>query len=100
MVEVRPHGTYKQGFIVQGHAGYAPHGADVVCSAISAISQMVAHELHRLQVATREVESGYLSVINHSEGYAEDIISMLIRTLRLIEHQYPDHIKVYQEETE
>lgn len=30
-----------QGFIVSGHSGYACAGSDIVCSAISSVSQMV-----------------------------------------------------------
>ena len=30
-----------QGFIVSGHSGYAKEGSDIVCSAISSVSQMV-----------------------------------------------------------
>ena len=30
-----------QGFIVSGHSGYAGEGSDIVCSAISSLSQMV-----------------------------------------------------------
>ena len=29
------------GFVVSGHSGYAEQGSDIVCSAISALSQMV-----------------------------------------------------------
>ena len=30
-----------QGFVVSGHSGYASEGSDIVCSAISSLSQMV-----------------------------------------------------------
>ena len=30
-----------QGFVVSGHSGYACSGSDIVCSAISSVSQMV-----------------------------------------------------------
>ena len=30
-----------QGFVVSGHSGYADEGYDIVCSAISSLSQMV-----------------------------------------------------------
>lgn len=100
MVEVRPHGKYQNGFIVQGHANYAPHGADVVCSAISAVSQMVADELNRIHFATVEYDSGYLNVINHTGGHSIDLIKMLMRYLKMVEKHYPDSIKIFEEEEE
>ena len=30
-----------QGFVVSGHSGYSEEGSDIVCSAISSLSQMV-----------------------------------------------------------
>lgn len=30
---------YDNGFIIDGHAGYAEPGKDIVCAAVSAISQ-------------------------------------------------------------
>ena len=46
-------------FTVQGHAGFAPHGEDIVCSAVSAIAQTTVYGLDRIlginpQVQVRE----------------------------------------------
>ena len=31
--------SYRLGFIVEGHAEFAPHGQDIVCAGVSAIVQ-------------------------------------------------------------
>lgn len=46
-------------FTVQGHAGFAPHGQDIVCSAVSAIAQTTVYGMDRVlginpQVLVRE----------------------------------------------
>lgn len=30
---------YDNGFEIEGHAGYAPKGSDIICAAVSALSQ-------------------------------------------------------------
>ena len=37
-----------KGFIVKGHADYAPYGEDIICSAVSAIVQTAQMGLERL----------------------------------------------------
>lgn len=39
-VEILHKGIWVVGFNIVGHAGYAPHGQDVVCAAVSAASDM------------------------------------------------------------
>lgn len=46
-------------FSVQGHAGFAPHGQDIVCSAVSAIAHTAVYGMDRVagvkpQVQVRE----------------------------------------------
>lgn len=39
-VQIQKHDKDIIGFVVSGHSGYAEEGSDIVCSAISALSQM------------------------------------------------------------
>ena len=49
---------------VQGHAGYAKRGDDVVCAAISALSLGLVHSLEALtgDKVSHEMSNGYLKI--------------------------------------
>lgn len=53
------------GFIVSGHSGYAESGSDIVCSAVSSLSQMVCVGLENVLNLHPEIvieeENAYLS---------------------------------------
>ncbi|MCR4420822.1 MAG: ribosomal-processing cysteine protease Prp [Clostridia bacterium] len=50
------------GLVVRGHAGYGPHGRDIVCAAVSALAQTAVLALERLLGLKPRVrvEDGYL----------------------------------------
>jgi len=49
-------GENLQGFCVTGHAGYADHGQDIVCAAVSALAQTAILALRRLTEADIDVQ--------------------------------------------
>lgn len=54
----------KNGLTVDGHAGYAETGNDIVCAAVSALAQGLAHSLKALtedQVIVR-VRNGHMEI--------------------------------------
>ena len=53
------------GLVVSGHAGYAVHGKDVVCAAVSSIAQTALLGLmhYNEKVEYERKEDGYLSFI-------------------------------------
>ena len=61
------------GFEISGHSGYAEEGSDIVCSAISSISQMVVVGIKDvLKIgAFVEISNGYLK-LNLSQKDAEN----------------------------
>lgn len=85
----------KYGFTVQGHANYDEYGFDIVCSAISAISQSVAITLKKYAKVKVSVSGGWVSV--DLETPTKET-SMLLDVLRLglieIEKEYPKHLQV------
>lgn len=55
---------YNNGFIIDGHAGYAEPGKDIVCAAVSAISQtciMSIEDLTKDECICRQ-ENGYMEL--------------------------------------
>ena len=45
MIEVK---RLKSGILVKGHANYAPHGQDIVCSAVSTLVQTLIQSVEEL----------------------------------------------------
>ncbi|TDT69175.1 hypothetical protein EV215_1517 [Hypnocyclicus thermotrophus] len=100
------------GFYGEGHSGYANSGEDIVCSAISAISQQSAigiTEYLKIPAAIKiDEDTGYLKldissikiqkkVIQHRKEIDAILESMCIM-LKEIEKQYPKFLKVVEKE--
>ncbi len=52
-----------RGFVISGHAGYADHGSDIICSAVSALAVTTVNALESLAHVYVEAEQddGYIS---------------------------------------
>ena len=90
-------------FLVRGHAGYAPHGEDIVCAAASAIIYTAAGALEILCGAQEEgaaEQEGYFEISiplfeDNAATYKADIIMETAYIgFKQIENSYPDFIKV------
>lgn len=55
---------YDNGFIIDGHAGYAEPGKDIVCAAVSAISQTCAMSIENLteDECISKQDNGYMKI--------------------------------------
>lgn len=93
------------GFSIKGHSGYAAYGSDIVCSAVSAISQTVLigmEEVLNLE-PIYSLEEGFSS-IDISKLSKEDIEScqVLMKSMELsilsMKVNYGKYIKVSEEE--
>lgn len=84
-----------------GHANYGAHGQDVLCASVSSMTQMIAFELDHLGYASYKMNDGVLHVAidNWAQGepLPNSLIDMLMRALRALEVQYPDHIRIEEE---
>ena len=88
------------GFEISGHSGYAEEGSDIVCSAISSISQMVVVGIKDvLKIgAFVEISNGYLK-LNLSQKDAEnESVSVLLKAFensaRGIVKEYGNYVKM------
>ena len=84
---------------VSGHAGYATHGKDVVCAAVSSIAQTALLGLMRYEdkVEYQREEDGYLRIVvpegkNHS--IAQAIAETAVLGLKDIASGYGTFVKV------
>lgn len=87
------------GFTSDGHANYARHGADIICSAVSAITQTALYGLMDYTQPSFAMKDGYLDVdlIEHSSETIA-ILRTMEKGLRAIKAQYGDYVDIKEEE--
>ena len=82
----------KRTLSVQGHAGFDVRGKDIVCAAVSALTQYFANMALGLEGRITDREEGRLKV-----AYTEKLdycAKVLLTVLKDIEQQYPGNLKV------
>ena len=81
------------GFVMEGHAGYADPGEDIVCAAVSSVAYMTEIIKADTEVA---VEDGmmFVKVAAGDALRCRDLLTGLKLHLIGIEEQYPDRIQV------
>ncbi len=84
------------GYLIKGHSGYAEEGSDIVCSGISAVSQMALVGL--TEVLKKDVdcvcEDGLLSVdIKGDLKECQVILNAMELSLKDIAKNYPAYVK-------
>jgi uncharacterized protein len=86
----------------KGHALFDKKGKDVVCAAVSVLLQswfVGEKELCEASVETK-TEDGHFSAQMGNYGEKEKLLlDNLILSLKVLQNQYSDHIKVTVEET-
>ena len=93
-----------RGFEASGHAGYAEAGSDIVCAAISALTQATAggiSEVVKAPIDTRmDEDTGYFSCMIKSSATDEEVnnAQILLKTLKMalteISRDYPGTIRI------
>ena len=91
-----------RGFVADGHSGYADAGSDIVCSAISALTQSAAMGLSELLHISLDlqVKDGSMRCLLPSEMRAQTreeanlILETMVLGIRAIQETYGDYIKL------
>ena len=95
MIEIRHDGGK---VTVKGHANYAEPGQDIVCAAISTLTQVFiasVEELTAAQIKTAQT-GGYMEiVIEESTERAQVLLDSFLLGCRMIADQYPDNVRVF-----
>lgn len=85
-------------FLMKGHANYADAGTDIVCAAASAIAITSLKAMSKFLgcLGYKLVEKdGYLHLtLMQSNETVDLLLENLKETLKELETQFPDHIKV------
>lgn len=94
-------------FNIEGHANYAEHGEDLVCSAVSAISLTIANGITEVLMIKAEpaLKDGFLSIdLTHNSEDDKQKSQVLLKTLFISLMQlandkfYGNYISVKEEE--
>ena len=83
---------------VQDHSDYAPHGQDIVCAAISALTQSALLGLGKhlkLQVEYK-ISPGYLhfNIAGKENELTDAILETMLLGLREIAQTYKKHVRI------
>lgn len=89
-------------FTVTGHAGFAPHGSDIVCAAVSVLTQTAVIAVNRLAAMEPAVQmSSGLITFRLPEGRAgpakekaDVILAAMLIGLKEVAASYPNRVKV------
>ncbi len=86
------------GFRISGHVGLSVKGKDVVCAAISALSQstlMGLNEVLKMDV-DYNIKDGLIKCeLKRSDYCAQKMIETLYKTLIQLSDQYPKNVSVF-----
>ena len=92
--------SHKKGEIrIEGHAGYAPHGQDIVCASISALTQVFIASIEELtnDKIKSEISAGN-AVIKHGNlsANAQLLLDSFLFGIELIADSYPNNVRIDQ----
>lgn len=87
------------GFEISGHTGYAEEGSDIVCSAVSSVSQMALlgiKDVLKLNIFF-EISDGFLKLSlgkNVENESAQVLLKSMEKSLREIQREYGNYVKL------
>ena len=87
------------GFEISGHTGYAEEGSDIVCSAVSSVSQMALlgiKDVLKLNIFF-EISDGFLKLSlgkNVENESAQVLLKSMEKSLREIQKEYGNYVKL------
>ena len=92
------------GFSVSGHSGYAEHGQDIVCAAISAVVTMAEATINdvcgaKAKVRVKEEDARITLTLPTScdeEETVQAVLAGMMVTLCNLRDDYPDYIEVLE----
>lgn len=82
---------------IQGHAGFAPHGQDIVCAGVSTLAQTLIASIENLTNDKIEYEAtpGMVTIThNRLSDSARLLIDSFLLGVQMIAESYPNHVVV------
>lgn len=85
------------GVSIKGHAEYAPHGQDIVCAAVSALTYTLVASIEQLTTDKIKYVMSSGSTDIHYGNLSEAallLVDSFFVGIKAIESQYPDNVRV------
>ena len=89
---------------VEGHAGFASAGSDIICAAVSAVAQtlinalMQEHDDDRLCLRELQVNDGSVYIEVEPFDFSQERTSTIIETcmagFNYLEEEFPDYVRI------
>ncbi|CEP77475.1 MAG: ribosomal-processing cysteine protease Prp [Defluviitoga tunisiensis] len=80
---------------IKGHSSYSLAGTDIVCSAVSVLTQFVAEILKNEGLGDYKKKEGYLLIkVTEKSEISDLLFQYLIESLLSISKDYPKNLKV------
>ena len=93
------------GFSVSGHSGYAEHGSDIVCAAVSAVVTMAEATINdvcgaKAKVRVKDQENARITLTLPTSCDEEESVQAVLAGMMLylcsLRDEYPDYIEVLE----
>ena len=101
MINITSKGNFKNGYIIEGHAEYAPYGQDIVCSAVSVLAQCITSAIlcyDEKDNVKCKMSHGYIHMdIGVRDTRVDALLFALRQGLESIALQYPNHVRITEE---
>ncbi len=88
------HGDTPFEYVIQGHAGYAEHGKDIVCSAVSALHYSFIKWLQERDIDFSCKDEGEIMAISVTDERARNCYEMTICGFQGVSDTYRKNIKM------
>lgn len=85
------------GITIEGHAGYAPRGQDIVCAGVSTLVQTLIQSFEDLctDEITYHLKPGWVEIKHGNlSAKGEVLVNSFFIGIYMIAEKYPDHVKV------
>ncbi len=87
----------KGGITIEGHAGYAPQGQDIVCAAVSTLAQTLIASIEELteDAIQYDISPGWVE-ITHGDlsANAQLLIDSFFVGVEMIADNYPNNVEI------
>jgi len=95
MIKIK-YSTEPFSLLITGHAGYAEHGKDIVCSAVTSAAVGGINAFNEVNKMKLTVKDGHIEVEYSKELNAHDkiVFETILTQLECIQELYPKHVKI------
>ena len=86
---------------ISGHADYDDYGKDIVCSSVSSIITTTVNAIIMFDnnyINYQEKKDDFVIIIKNNDEIVNNLIQNMLNLLSQLEDDYPDNIKIEEEE--